>query len=66
MDRAQLTELFGGAPGAPVPHVDPEDVKAVWELGREVKKNHPDGQVAIGMDVFKHTCRPGANIKAVV
>lgn len=33
MDEAEAMRLFG-APGAPVPEVDPYDVKAVWELGK--------------------------------
>ena len=28
---------FGGKPGEPVPAVDPEDVKAVWQMGRKLK-----------------------------
>jgi hypothetical protein len=29
MDQAHLEKMFGGAPGTPVPQVDPEDVIAV-------------------------------------
>jgi hypothetical protein len=57
---AKLHAIVSGAPGEPVPQVDPEDVKAVWKLGQEVKKDHPGGGVAIGMAIFEHTCKPGA------
>jgi hypothetical protein len=70
MDEAETLEKFSamvsGAPGEAVPQVDPEDVKAVWELSQEVKKDHPDGGVAIGMAIFEHTCKPGAVVKAVI
>jgi hypothetical protein len=61
-----IAEMFVGAPGTPVPQVDPEDVRAVWKLGQEVKKDHPGGGVAIGMAIFERTCKPGAIVKAVV
>ena len=65
-----MMRLFG-APGAPVPEVDAEDVKAVWELGRDIEKRHPvkAGELrayAIGIEVFKAACKPGANIPAVL
>ena len=57
--------LFGGAPGTPVPQVDPEDVKAVWMLGKQVKKDHPGENVGMGVEIFERTCKPAANIPAV-
>lgn len=65
MDQSPLFALFGGKPGEPVPQVDPEDVKAAWELGRNVQKRHPGQQVAIGWQIFERTCKPGADIRAV-
>jgi hypothetical protein len=65
MDQEELQELFGGAPGTPVPPVDPEDVKAVWMLGQETKTAHPGETVGIGVEIFERTCNPGANIPAV-
>lgn len=56
---------FGGAPGEPVPEVDPEDLKGLWQLQREVEAQHPGQQVAIGSEVAKHYCRPGADMQAV-
>lgn len=65
MDQAQLQKMFGGAPGTPVPQVDPEDVRAVWKLGQEVKKDHPGVNVGIGVEIFERACKPGSNIPAV-
>ena len=65
MDQTQLQKMLGGAPGTPVPQVDPEDVRAVWKLGQEVKKDHPGVNVGIGMEIFERACKPGSNIPAV-
>jgi hypothetical protein len=65
MDQAQLQKMFGGAPGTPVPQVDPEDVRAVWKFGQEVKKDHPGVNVGIGMEILERACKPGSNIPAV-
>jgi hypothetical protein len=64
MDQA---EFFGGASGESVPQVEPEDVKAVWKLGlgRGMESGHPGGQRAIGVEVCKAACKPGADISAV-
>lgn len=56
---------FGGKPGEPVPAVDPEDVKTVWQIGREAQGNHAGEHVAIGVDLMKHACKPGADIEAI-
>ena len=56
---------FGGKPGEPVPAVDPEDLKTVWQIGTDVQANHPGTQVAIGADLLKQACKPGADIQAV-
>ncbi len=69
MDEAEMMRLFG-PPGAPVPEVDAEDVKAVWELGKDIEARHPaeTGELrayAVGIEVFKAACKPGANIPAV-
>jgi hypothetical protein len=64
MDQA---DFFAGAPGEPVPEVDPEDVRAVWKLGvgRGMESGHPGGQRAIGVEVCRAACKPGADISAV-
>ena len=64
MDQA---EFFGGVPGEPVAQVDPEDVRAVWKLGlgRSMESGHSGGQRAIGVEVCRAACKPGADISAV-
>lgn len=64
MDATQQPFNFGGKPGEPVPEVDPEDLKALWQQQQEVQAMHP-GQHATGIDVMKAVCKPGANVKAV-
>jgi hypothetical protein len=64
-DQDQIRELWGGAAGEPVPTVDPEDVKAVWELSQEVLLQHPNQQVATGISAFEAPCKPSADISAV-
>jgi hypothetical protein len=65
-EQERLRELFRfGRAGEPVPIVDPEDVKAVWEVGQESVKGHPQGGVAISVEIFRHACKPGANVPAV-
>ena len=65
-EQERLRELFGfGRAGEPVPQVDPEDVKAVWEVGQESVKENPQGNVAIGAEIFRRACKPGANVPAV-
>jgi hypothetical protein len=54
-------ELFETAnPGEPAPQVDPEDLKTVWEYIRQCH------EAATGIELFKHLCKPGADIWAVV
>lgn len=57
--------MFGGKPGEPVPEVDPEDLKTVWKINRDIQARHPGQQVATGRGVFEHACKPGADIQAV-
>lgn len=64
-EGAQEPPKFGGKPGEPVPAVDPEDVKTVWRIGRDAQANHPGQTVAVGVDLMKHGCKPGADIEAV-
>ena len=56
-DRAEeerLIELFGyGRAGEPVPEVDPSDLKALWALGEESRKTHPEGGTMIGMSIMR-------------
>jgi hypothetical protein len=56
---------FGGKPGEPVPAVDLEDLKTVWQIGRDAQVNHPGKPVAVGVACFIRSCKPGADIEAV-
>ena len=56
---------FGGNPGEPVPEVDPEDLKAIWQLSRDVQARHPGQNVATSLELGKAICKPGANVQAV-
>lgn len=56
---------FGGKPGEPVPEVDPDDLKTVWRLNRDLQARHPGQQVATGSRVYEHACKTGADIQAV-
>jgi hypothetical protein len=60
---SELDALIGKA-GVPVPVVDVADIKVMWTHGQEFKAQHPGG-VAVGMDVWKQLCSPGADIRAV-
>lgn len=65
-EQERLSELFGyGRAGEPVPQVDPSDLKALWALGEETGKTHPEGGTIIGMSIMQDLCKPGANLTAV-
>ena len=64
-EQERLRELFGfGRAGEQVPKVDPSDMKALWDLGQDTKKTLPEGGVAIGVEVMRALCKPGANVTA--
>ena len=54
---------FGGEAGESVPEVDPDDLKAIWQIGEELQANHSSVK-AVGVEVMKQACKPGANIEA--
>jgi len=56
---------FGGTPGTPVPAVDPEDLKAIWRLHREISNQHPSQSVGIDQTVTVGRCKPGSDVHAV-
>ena len=64
-DELHPPPMFGGKPGESVPEVDPEDLKAVWKMNRDVQARHPGQQFAVGSRVCEHACKPGAHIQAV-
>src|SRR6266849_790719 len=65
MDEATFEKFFGGKAGEPVPKVHPSDMKALWTLGEDTKKRHPEGGVAIGVNLMEASCKPGANVMAI-
>lgn len=52
---------FGGKPGESVPAVDAEDLKTAWQIGNDAQATHPGQNVAIGLDLLRQACRPGAD-----
>ena len=54
---------FGGEAGESVPEVDPDDLKAIWQIGEELQAN-PSTVKAVGVEVMKQACKPGANVEA--
>ena len=60
-----MFERLFGKPGEPVPAVDFADMKAMKAVMEDVKKEHPKGGVAIGMEVWQSVCSPDADIRAV-
>jgi hypothetical protein len=65
MDEATFEKHFGGKAGEAVPQVDPSDMKALWKLGEDSRKRHPEGGVAIGVNLMQALCKPGANVMAI-
>ena len=57
--------FFGGNPGEPVPKVDPQDLKTLWQKQQELQARHPGEQVAMGMGLAEQICKPGADIPAL-
>lgn len=57
------TFKFGGEAGESVPEVDPDDLKAIWQIGEKLRAEHP-GAKAVSVEVMKQACKPGANVQA--
>jgi hypothetical protein len=64
-DALENPPSFGGNPGEPVPEVDPEDLKTFWQMARDLQARRTGQNVAIGFEVMKAVCKPGANAQAV-
>jgi hypothetical protein len=62
MDEAEFQALFGGAPGTPVPQVDPRDVKTIWAKQRDIERRHPGQLCAVAAATY---IKPDANVQAV-
>jgi hypothetical protein len=56
---------FAGKPGEPVPQVDSDDLKTVFEFVREAAKDHPVGGFGFSAKICKEILKPGADIRAV-
>ena len=56
--------VFGGKAGESVPEVDSDDLKAIWQIGEELRAKHPGTKAALGVEVMKRACKPGANVEA--
>jgi hypothetical protein len=56
---------FAGKPGEPVPQVDPDDLKTVFEFVREAAKDHPVGGIGFSAKIFKGILKPGADVGAI-
>ena len=64
-DNAMKPPLFEGMPGEPVPQVDPEDLKTLWQKQQEIQARHPGKLVATGVGYAQQICKAGADIQAV-
>jgi hypothetical protein len=65
-EKERIRKLFGfGRAGEPVSTVDPKDVKAIWILSSDYEKEHPGKSGAVGVEILKSVCSPGANIAAI-
>ena len=65
VDALGTPPSFGGNPGEPVPEVDAEDLKTIWQEACDLQARHPGQNVAIGFELMKAICKPGANAQAV-
>ena len=64
-DALENPPSFGGSPGEPVPEVEPEDLKTIWQMARDLQARRTGQNVGIGFEVMKAVCKPGANAQAV-
>jgi hypothetical protein len=57
---------FWSTPGDEVAAVNPDDLRKVWRLFRDVQAHTPAGQCgSIDGRMYKNVCSPGANVVAV-
>jgi len=61
MDESEFQDEFFGKVGEPVPAVDAQDLKTVWEQAKDSMAQ----QKATGLAVYEAMCAPGANVRAV-
>jgi hypothetical protein len=62
-----MNEIEGliGKAGEAVPVVDVGDIKVMWTHGQKLKALHPEGSVAVCVNIWKQLCSPGADVRAV-
>ena len=61
MCTGNLATMFGfERAGKLVPLVNPSDLKALWALGEENRKTHPEGGAIIGRSLMQGLCKTGA------
>jgi hypothetical protein len=63
--RGKEPPVFGGKPGEPIPEVEPDDVRIIWNANRDVQAQRSGEQIAIDLELFRRICSPDANIPAV-
>lgn len=57
---------FAAFVSAPVPAVDPEDMRSVWTLFESIwKQEKRDGATGIDTRLLAEHCSPGANVMAI-
>jgi hypothetical protein len=56
---------LGGKPDEPVPQVDADDRKTVFEVFQDMANRHPGGSVAVGLGIFQKARKPGADIPSL-
>ncbi len=54
---------FGGKAGDSVPEVDPDDLKAIWQMCHDLQAQHTNGS-AIDIELMQQACKPGADVLA--
>ena len=57
--------LLMGHPGEPVPTVEMGDLKAAWNIYKDVESRHPGEQVGVDISIVQHACSATADLRAV-
>lgn len=55
---------FGETTDGPIPPVNPEDLRSVWEMQRDSSSRVPR-QAAVSVEFYKRACSHGADVGAV-
>lgn len=63
-EKASIPAPFSGRKGL-VPPVDPDDLRAVWELYRDAQARTNGEQFAIDKEILERACKPGTDVEAV-